>query len=400
MTPLLVLNVVGLTKKLLSSGGMPRLAAFCDAHQVRPYSPGLPAVTCRVQADWLCGRPAGGVNGHGAVANGWYFKELAEAWLWRQSAHLLQGSTIHEAWRERYPKSKTAQVFWWWNYPSRADFSVTPRPTYFSDGRKGPDIHAHPSTLRTRLNERLGTFPLFNFWGPGAGIQSTQWIVDAALDILKEEKPGLTLAYLPHLDYDLQRFGPDGKEAQRASSELDREAGRLLDYAEANNIEVIVLSEYGIEEVQEAIFINRALRQAGYLEIHPARNGSLLDPGNSKAFAVCDHQCAHVYVHSENDLNAVRSTLEALPGMDRVYSRTQLQEIGLDHERSGDFFCIAQKGFWFAYPYWLPEEPEPDFARTVDIHNKPGFDPCELFLDPASSPWIPPREQHRTAPGK
>ncbi|TAH35112.1 MAG: alkaline phosphatase family protein [Planctomycetota bacterium] len=383
----LVLNVVGLTPALLRSGSMPRLEACAGQRLLRPLRPDLPAVTCSVQASMLTGaRP----SQHGAVANGWYFRDLAEVWLWRQSAALLQVPTLFERWRAAHPGSLTAQVFWWWNLPSRADISVTPRPTYYADGRKGPDIHAHPAALRTRLRQRLGEFPLFQFWGPGADIHSTRWIADAALDILQEERPGLTLVYLPHLDYDLQRFGPTHPRALAAAAAVDAEAGRLLDHAHAEAIETVVVSEYGITPARGALFPNRALRRAGLLAVHAARNGALLDPGCSRAFAVCDHQCAHVYVAGAADIPRVRSLLEDLDGVERVFDRSAYASIGLDHPRSGELFAVAARERWFAYPYWDGEDVEPDFARTVDIHRKPGYDPCELFLDPRI-PFLRPR---------
>lgn len=365
---------------------MPAVAAHARRHGQRALQPSLPAVTCTVQASMLFGAPPAAT---GAVGNGWYFRDLAEVWLWRQSVRLVDGGgrlpSVFTRWRQAHPASPSAQLFWWWNLPSHADLAVTPRPTYWADGRKGPDVHAHPTALRARLNERLGPFPLFEFWGPRAGIASTRWIVDAALDVLRTERPGLTLVYLPHLDYDLQRFGPDGPEALRAAAAVDREAARLLAWAEAEDADAIVLSEYGITAAHGAVEPNRALRRAGLLAVHPAANGALLDPGNSRAFAVCDHQCAHVYVRDADDVARVRALLAQLDGVERVYDASELAGLGLAHERSGELFLMAAPGRWFAYPYWLPErgDEEPDFARTVDIHRKPGYDPCELLLDPA-----------------
>ncbi|MBC8327386.1 MAG: alkaline phosphatase family protein [Planctomycetes bacterium] len=382
MRRFLVLDVVALTPKLLHSGSMPRLAAFARGRAERPLTPSLPAVTCTGQADMLCGVPPAA---HGAVANGWYYRDLAEVWLWRQSVRLLDAPTIFDRWRRERPGAVTAQLFWWWNLPSAAGLSVTPRPTYYADGRKGPDVQSNPPELRARLQRRLGDFPLFHFWGPGADLRSTRWIVDATLDVLREERPELTLSYLPHLDYDLQRFGPDGPQARRAAAEVDAEAGRLIDFAAVEGIEVVVVSEYGIESVSQAAFPNRALREAGLLAVHPARNGALLDPGGSRAFAVCDHQCAQVYVADPADLEPVRGVLQALPGVAEVVDRDGMRRIGLAHPRCGELLLVAAPGWWFAYPYWSGGDQEPDFARTVDIHRKPGYDPCELFLDPAKA---------------
>jgi len=376
----LILNAVGLSQKLLNSGHMPQLAAYAkEIGGARAWTPQIPAVTASVQADLMTGATA---CEHGIVGNGWYCHEFSEVKMWPQSANLIDCPTIFDHWRKEHPDSSSAQLFWWWNLPSRADFSVTPRPTYYSDGRKGPDIHTNPPTLRTRLRDRLGDFPLFNFWGPAANIKSTKWIVDATLDVLREEQPGLCLSYLPHLDYDLQRFGPNSQQATIAAKQLDDEIARLLKFAKQNNILLSVVSEYGIEEVQSAFFPNRILREENLLSIHPAQNGSLLDPGNSRAFAICDHQCAHVYIQNEQDIGQVERLFAAHPEIEEVLNRAQMTELGINHPRCGELLLVAKKGHWFAYPFWLANEPEPDFARNVDIHQKTGYDPCELFLDP------------------
>lgn len=404
----LVLNVVGLTPALLEH--MPQLASWARGQEQHPLVPDLPAVTCTVQASMLTGRrpgddPARG-PGHGAVANGWYFRDLAEVWLWRQSCELITGvadrgfprgladadadtatspariPTVFDRWRTSHPDSPSAQMFWWWNLPSRADLSVTPRPTYYADGRKGPDVHAHPPALRTRLTERLGAFPLFQFWGPGAGLPSSRWILEATLDVLREERPGLTLAYVPHLDYDLQRFGPSGPQAAAAAAALDGELARVLDFAEQDGLRVIVLSEYGIEAVDRACQPNVALRGAGLLQVHRAANGALLDPGNSAAFAVCDHQLAHVYVQDPARVASVAEMLAKLDGVGEVWTGDAIAAHGLAHPRSGEIVLLAEAGAWFHYRYWSESDAEPDFARTVDIHRKPGYDPCELHFDP------------------
>lgn len=382
----LVLNLVGLTPRLVESGAMPAVAAYARRHGLRPLRPDLPAVTCTVQASMLLGVAP---TTHGAVANGWYSRDLAEVGFWRQSVRLVDQEgrlpSVFSRWRQAHPDSPSAQLFWWWNLPSHADLSVTPRPTYWADGRKGPDVHSHPVALRQRLRQNCGEFPLFDFWGPRAGIASTRWITSATLDVLREDRPGLTLAYLPHLDYDLQRYGPDGPEALRAAGELDAEVKRLIEWAEGENTDLLIVSEYGITAATRAVEPNRALRAAGLLAVHPAQNGALLDPGNSRAFAVCDHQCAHVYVAQASDLPRVTAILSSLPGVERVHQRHEFAALGLDHARSGELFLVAAPGAWFAYPYWnqAQGDEEPDFARMVDIHRKPGYDPCELLLDPS-----------------
>ena len=374
---LLVVIAVGLRPKDLELA--PRLRALADEGFAAPLRTVFPAVTCTVQASWLTGAPP---RDHGAVANGWYFRDLAQVWLWRQSNHLVQGEKVYEIARRRDPSFTCAKMFWWWNMYAGVDWSVTPRPEYHADGLKKPGIYSSPAALAPWLRERLGPFPLFEFWGPAAGIASTRWIADATQAVIEEHDPTLALAYLPHLDYDHQRYGPDDPRSRQAVAALDAEAGRLVEAARAKGAHVIVMSEYGIEKATNPVFINRTLHDAGLLAVQETSHGQLLDAGASRAFAVADHQAAHVYVRDPADLSRVRSLLEATAGVARLLDRDAQHAWGIDHARSGELVCVAEPGCWFAYHYWLDEARRPDFATTVDIHRKPGYDPTELFLDP------------------
>jgi predicted AlkP superfamily pyrophosphatase or phosphodiesterase len=265
---------------------------------------------------------------------------------------------------------------------SAADVAVTPRPAYPADGRKVPDLYARPAGLAQDLQRDLGTFPLFQFWGPGAGIASTRWIVDCAIRCMERFSPTLTLVYLPHLDYDHQRFGPLDPRGRQAVRDVDAEAGRLADLARSRGAEVVVLSEYGISPVRRAVVLNRVLREAGMLAVQETCHGELLDAGASRAFAVVDHQVAHVYVADAREVGEVARVLERVAGVAACLDRRRQAELGLDHERTGELVCLSERDAWFAYPYWLDEAARPDFATTVDIHRKPGYDPVELFVDP------------------
>ncbi len=379
MKPLLVLDVVGLTRELIGSDA-PNIAALARDGFAAPIEPVLPAVTCPVQSTYLTGLLP---RDHGVVANGWYDRSLAEILFWRQSNRLVGGEDVWEAGKARDASFTCAQLFWWFNMHCGADWAVTPRPAYPADGRKIPDCYARPPELRVELNAKLGRFPLFQFWGPGAGIASTKWIADAALHVIAKHRPTLTLVYLPHLDYDLQRFGPDDPRARDAVRAVDAEVGRLL---RAFDGEVVLLSEYGIEAVSRDVPLNRVLRRAGYLEVQSVLDRwELLDAGASRAFAVCDHQLAHVYVRDPRDVAAVRALLEKEPGVERVLDEAGKREVGLDHARSGELVAIAAKGAWFSYYYWLDDARMPDFARTVEVFKKPGYDPAELFLVPGAA---------------
>lgn len=372
-----VLNVVGLTRALLGGPHTPRLNALL-ANSV-PIQTLTPAVTCSVQSTYLTGRtPAS----HGIVGNGWYFRDLGEVLFWRQSNQLVQGEKLWDVARRRDPAFTVANTFWWYAMNTGADLTLTPRPLYCADGRKLPDCYSTPLDLRERFNRELGQFPLFQFWGPATTIASSEWIGRAAMTIEESHRPTLQLVYLPHLDYVLQKVGPRG-EITRDLGEIDALCGRLLDYFQGRGCRVVVLSEYGITPVSRPIHPNRILREAGLLSLKVDLGREYLDPGTSRAFAVADHQVCHVQVRDPRDLPAVKALFMQVPGVEQVLDQDGKRAQGLDHERAGELVLIAAADSWFTYYWWQDDSRAPDYARTVNIHAKPGYDPCELFLDPA-----------------
>lgn len=376
---LLVINIAGLSVSAVGpeTPHLSRLAK--NGSGVMPVQPPMPALTSTCQATLLTGAPPAE---HGIVSNGWYFRELAQVLNWQRSANLVTGETLWDAARVTNPGLQCANVFWRYATHSSCDVNVVERPTYWADGRKSPDIYTEPASLRDELVEQFGPFPLFRFWGPAAGIRSTRWIVDATIHLIEQDRYDLLLAYMPHLDYDHQRFGPNSDKGRRALRAMDVEAGRLIDAASSHDIDIAVVSDYAFEPVSRPVFLNRALREAGLLQVQRAENGELLEPGASRAFAVCDQQIAHIYVNDESALEKTRRLIENLDGVDRVFDRRQMSDLQLDHRRSGELFAIAQPKCWFAFPYWLDESRAPDFARCVAIHAKPGWDPSELFWRP------------------
>lgn len=380
MKPVLAMIVVGLTPRHLGPL-TPRLSALARDGSLAKLDTVTPAVTCSVQATFMTGAQP---QDHGIVGNGWLFRDQMEVLLWRQSNRLVAGEKVWETGKKRDGAFTCANMFWWYNMASSHDVGATPRPIYKADGRKLPDCYTVPGGLRERLTERLGPFPLFQFWGPATTIAATRWIAEATKLVMTEHNPTLTLAYLPHLDYDLQRFGPDEihPAVRQSLADIDAVAGDLADAARASGRSVVILSEYGITPVDRPIHINRALRDAGLLTVREEDGGELLDPMVSRAFALSDHQIAHIYVAEPTLLPKVRSLIEAAPGVERVYSGTERGEIGLDHARSGELIAMADARSWFTYYYWNDDRKAPDFARTVEIHRKPGYDPVELFLDP------------------
>jgi len=365
----LVINVVGLTESLLPHA--PRIRAFAADEPITRLEPCLPAVTTAVQSSMLTGQsPAE----HGIVGNGWYNRDMCEVQFWKQSNRLVQGEKVWEAARQRDASVTSCNMFWWYNMYSSVDYSVTPRPIYKADGRKIPDCYSDPAELRDKLQAELGTFPLFHFWGPAANITSSRWIADASMLVDRWHDPTLTFIYLPHLDYSLQKLGPGHADMPRHVAEVDAVVGDLIDHYQPRDTAVLIVSEYGVEPVTDAVHVNRVLRREGLLRVRVEQDLELLDAGASDAFAVADHQVAHVYVNNVDVKDRVRDLLAQTDGVEQVTR--------IDHERAGDFVLVAAPGRWFSYYYWLDDARAPDFARCVDIHRKPGYDPVELFVDP------------------
>jgi predicted AlkP superfamily pyrophosphatase or phosphodiesterase len=344
-----ILNVVGLTPRVLGPD-TPRLSALAKTGGMIRVKPVLPAVTCTAQSTYLTGTaPAG----HGCVANGWYDRTLSEHQFWKQSNHVVQGKKLWETLRERRPGFTCAKLFWWYNMYASADWSITPRPMYPADGRKVFDVYTHPMVMREAIKADLGPFPFPAFWGPLAGIKSSEWIARSAEWVEEKHQPDLSLVYLPHLDYNLQRLGPNDPKMAADYREIDRVAGGLIDFYAKRGVRSVVLSEYGITAVKR-----------------------------TKAFAIVDHQVAHIYVNDRALLSEVRAAVEGVEGVARVLDAKAQRAEGLDHSRSGDLVAFSAEDAWFTYYYWDDEKKAPDFARCVDIHRKYGYDPVELFVDP------------------
>ena len=374
-----ILNVVGLTPRLIGAH-TPRLAQLAQTGGLIRVKPVLPAVTCTAQSTYLTGLTP---SGHGAVANGWYDRELDEHHFWKQSNHVVRGEKLWETCRAARPGFTCAKLFWWYNMYSTADWSITPRPMYPADGRKFFDVYSHPLSIRDAIKRDLGEFPFPACWGPLAGIASSEWIAKSAQWIEEKHRPDLSLVYLPHLDYNLQRLGPDDPRLAEDLRAIDRVAGGLIDFYEKRGVRPIVLSEYGITSVRRSIALNRIFRAKGWLTIKDELGLELLDCGASKAFAIADHQIAHIYVNDPALLGAVRAAVEAVDGVARVLGAEEKRAAGLDHARAGDLVAFSAEDAWFTYYYWDDDAKAPDFARCVDIHRKYGYDPVELFLDPA-----------------
>jgi len=376
MNKTVVIDIVGLSSSLIGDY-TPFLKKYTETRTISTIEPMLPAVTTSVQSTYVTGKLP---HEHGIVGNGWYDRVDCEVKFWKQSNKLVLSEKIWEKAKKQDRGFTFSNMFWWYNMYSSADYSVTPRPDYLADGRKMPDCYSAPPELRDDLQRELGVFPLFQFWGPGANIKSTQWIADASILTDKKYDPTLTLIYLPHLDYCLQKFGQDLSKIRNELLEVDLEVQKLVTHYSRKDAHIILLSEYGITNVSNPVSVNRILREQGLLQVRVERGLELLDPGASKAFAVADHQVAHIYINDPEVAGKVSALVEKIPGVALALDRRQQQQYGIHHERAGDLVLMADERSWFTYYFWLDDAKAPDYARSVDIHKKPGYDPVEMFM--------------------
>ncbi|WP_448250221.1 alkaline phosphatase family protein [Thalassotalea agariperforans] len=378
-SPLIVLNVVGLSPYMVGENTPNINKLLNQGYCKKPLAAEFPAVTTTAQSAMVTGKQA---SQHGIVGNGWYFHELAEVGFWKQANQLVQSDKIWDVLKAKNPNLKVSKLFWWYNMYANVDNSITPRPHYLADGGKVFDLYSSPQGLHQQIEAEIGTFPFFNFWGPKAGIGASQWIAKAAIKEFELNQPDLQLVYLPHLDYCLQKFGPNHPSIASEVQAIDAVIGDMLKAHDNTGAEFLLVSEYGITEVNKTVHINQILRQQGYITVRKTLDFENLDCGASKAFAVADHQCAHVYVNDKSELAEIKQLLINTDGIEQVLDKTEQVALGIQHQRSGDLVAISHADAWFSYYFWLDDKHAPDFARTVDIHRKVGYDPVEMFVDP------------------
>lgn len=346
--------------------------------EFRPVSAAWPALTCTAQATFRTAAPA---QQHGIVANGLFFRDLGKVLFWEQSAALCQGPRIWDDFRAR--GGKVGMMFWQQSMGENVDLVVTPAPIHRHNGGLTQACYTQPASLETRLNEAIGRpFDLKSYWGPLANYKSSDWIVDATVSVMgmPDVAPDLLFSYIPHLDYDLQRHGPDSEPGRKALDLLLGYLTRLKAACADFGFDWIFVGDYAIEGTKRgAVFPNRALREAGLFHVRDIRQMAYADFFTSPAFAIVDHQVAHVHCRDAQAIADARACLQALPGVAEVLDREAQAARGIAHARSGDLVLVAEAGAWFAYP-WFEKKEAPDYASHVDIHNKPGYDPCELFF--------------------
>ncbi len=343
----------------------------------RPLQPVFPAVTCTAQASF---RTAALPVQHGMVSNGLYFRDLRKPMFWEQSSALVQGGRIWDGFRRE--GGTVGLMFWQQSLGEEVDWVLSPRPIHKHSGGMIQDCHSQPEDLYARLSAQAGRgFNLMHYWGPLASARSSEWIVGATERALADPAcPDHLYVYLPHLDYDLQRHGTRHPRSARAAATFFAYLRRLLSAAESAGRAFLVFGDYAIADVTGgAVLPNLALRDAGLFRTRSIRGMAYPDFFTSPAFAMVDHEVAHVYCR-RGAVDAARAALEKLPGIERVLDRTVQQPLGIAHANSGELVCVAAEGHWFAYPWWTDRREAPDYATHIDIHNKPGFDPCELFF--------------------
>ena len=393
----LVLSIPGLRAGDLTR--MPFLAGLAAAGQCVPLAPGFPAVTCPVQATLTTGsRPAA----HGIVANGLFDRPTRHLEMWISPDGVHRVPRLWDRLKARRPDLRTAAWFLLQSKHATADLVCLPAPKHNPDGSETMWCHTTPELLYAGLRQELGEFPLHKFWGPVAGIESSRWITRSFVAAARPVPPHAAWVYLPHLDYAAQRSGPDSPPAHAACGELDAEIAALVaDFGGIvgrDAVTVLVVGEYAIRPVTHAVYPNRILREAGLLAVTAAADGELLDIAGSRAWALADHQVAHVYLRNGGDAalrDRVADLFRGRPGVGRVLAGMDLVTAGLaataeqrPDSRCGDVVLESALDAWFAYPYWLDDARAPAFARTIDIHRKPGYDPLELHLDRSRLPQI------------
>lgn len=383
MPQLALLSVPGLREKDVQA--MPRLREALAGGEIAELEPGFPCVTCPVQAAMTTGALP---REHGVVANGFYWRDEQRVEMWTAGNECIERPQLWDVLLKRGGHTSAA----WFPLHSkraRADFVCTPAPIHNPDGSESLWCYTKPTELYGSLRDALGHFPLQRFWGPMAEIQSTAWIADSAVWAARQYRPEFFYVYLPHLDYAGQRAGPDGPEAVRAVAELDEVLGRLaggFQEVYGDGLVWLVAGEYAIVPVDHVVYPNRVLREAGLLAVREAEDGEQLDPGASAAWALADHQVAHVFVQGGDRAAArrVADLFRRCEGIAEVLLGEDLARYGLDHPRSGEVVLVSAPHSWQAYYWWTDDARAPRFARTVDIHRKPGYDPVELFFDPAA----------------
>ena len=379
----IVLNIVGLSPEhLLMDDVLPNITGLLKNGLMAPLRPSFPAVTCSVQSSIATGHYP---EEHGIIANGLFIKDEFRIAFWEQASSLVQKKRVWDIVKERRPELKTALLFWQNSLYANSDIVVTPRPLHTENGLV-QWCYSKPVGYYEEIVEATEPFDLKHYWGPLASFKSSEWIANAAVYTLKKHKPNLMFVYLPHLDYSCQRFGLEQQSLKQELKNVDDLVGQILKAIDDNGMRedttIIGLSEYPFYDVSSSLSPNLILRDRGFLSVRKIGGKEYLDLECSRAFAMVDHQMAHIYVNNSEDIERVRKLFLETEGIKYVFGQDEKKEYQIASSRSGDLIIVSDEDKWLNYYYWNSLELAPDFAFTVDIHNKPGYDPLELFFDP------------------
>lgn len=378
---LFVFNIVGLSPQYLNFlENLPAFSQLLTDGKAIPMEPAFPCLTLPGQATLSTGILP---SEHGIIANGFYYRDKMEVSFWDQYRSLLQAEPFWEKIKHKKPDCKTAVLFWQNTLYGNADIVITPKPMH-ADHQLIQWCYSKPVGLYESLAEDIGPFELMHYWGPFASPESSRWITNAAISLLKNHSPDLMMIYLPHLDYSCQKYGPDDPKVFEDLKIIDDLVGNFLNELDQLGLResstIAVISEYSITNVSSAVNINLVLREAELLNVREIEGKEYLDIEMSKAFAMVDHQIAHVFVQPKDE-EKVNNLLQHTEGIQLVLNKHDQIPYGVNHERSGELLAVSAPDKWFTYYWWDNPEKAPDFANKIDIHRKPGYDPLELFWD-------------------
>jgi len=380
---LIVIDIVGLESKHISEQTTPNIFKISQTGETRELQTVFPAVTCTVQSSLLSGSYP---EVHGIISNGLYDRQHYSVSFWGQSSNLVQADRIWDVIKMHQNDSKTAVLFWQNTMYSNADFVLTPRPLHMED-KMIMWCYSKPPGSYEKLSDKIGKFDLTWYWGPLVSKRSSEWIEMATEYVLENEKPNFLFTYIPHLDYSFQRNGTSYKDLKDDLRFVDELVGKLVKKVSSlgmlEDTQFIIFSEYGFTDVNSDIPLNSIFRENDLVAVREIEGNEYLDLEHSNAFAMVDHQVAHIYV-KENYSNQVTKILEGIKGIDMILDNNLKQQFRINHQRSGDLIAISNKDKWFSYYWWFDQLKAPSFSRRVDIHRKPGYDPVELFFDPST----------------
>lgn len=365
----------------LSRNKTPNICNLADHGMTCSMVPPFPAVTCPVQATITTGRYP---RDHGIVANGFMDRDNYQVSFWEQPARLVRAERIWDLLKNENESLKTAVLFWQNTLFAKSDVIVTPKPIHL-DKEVVLWCYSKPVGFYEQISEQIGEFDLASYWGPMASRKSSEWITQSAMVTLEKQRPNLLLMYLPHIDYSAQKFGPKSVQVDSDIKFADELIGKIVSKTEELGIIkdtiFIILSEYSFNDVRKSVSLNLKLRDSGMLAVRKIKGKEYVDYEHSKAFAMADHQIAHIYV-KHGYIDEVKDALSKVDGVSQILDADRKKQYKIDNSRSGELVAIADDDCWFNYYWWYDNEDAPAFANNVDIHRKPGYDPLELFFDP------------------